>query len=56
MSWLVRLMPHLDESVAFYEWDFEKKFDEHDEEVRQRPLLYSCVPRAAVLRMRQRRT
>ena len=49
MSWLVRLMPYLDDRNAFHEWDFEKKFEEHDEEVRHRPVpTFLCPSRRSM--------
>ncbi|MBL9161615.1 MAG: DUF1559 domain-containing protein [Planctomycetaceae bacterium] len=47
-SWLVRVLPFLEESAAAKPWDLYAKFEEHRDEVREySPEIYRCPSRRA---------
>ena len=49
VSWLVRIMPYLEESSAFEKWDLYGKFEEHNESTREYvPESFVCPTRRSV--------
>jgi prepilin-type N-terminal cleavage/methylation domain-containing protein len=45
-SWLVRILPFLEESSSFARWDVNSSFESHPDDVRERiPTIYICPTR-----------
>ncbi len=43
-TWLVRILPYMEQSVAERDWDYSKAYADHPDNVRGRPVSTYCCP------------